>query len=147
MGPASDGAAIGYRGLLAIARRSRVDSPASVSLDDFARANAVTVSQSIDNIYSVTSIYYLWSESELLRRKSSSKYFIRWLCLWSSGLHTRGFSFDRPLRLRPRALSKLATRVQPVDHAPPSYNIIYIHIHRYEWNIQTSVPFFCVTSY
>jgi hypothetical protein len=30
---------------------------------------------------------------------------------------------DRPLRLRPRALSKLATRVQPVDHAPPSYNL------------------------
>ena len=37
--------------------------------------------------------------------------------------HTRGFSFDRPLALRARVLSKLATRVQPVDHAPPSYNI------------------------
>ena len=54
---------------------------------------------------------------------SSYKYVIRWLCLWSTGLHTRGFSFDRPLALRARVLSKLATRVQPVDHAPPSYNI------------------------
>ena len=41
-------------------------------------------------------------------------------------LHTRGFSFDRPLGLRPRALSKLATRVKPVNHAPPSYNL-YIY--------------------
>ena len=58
-----------------------------------------------------------------LSRTSSYKYVIRWLCLWSTGLHTRGFSFDRPLALRARVLSKLATRVQPVDHAPPSYNI------------------------
>ena len=38
-------------------------------------------------------------------------------------LYTRGFSFDRPLGLRPRALSKLPTRVKPVNHAPPSYNL------------------------
>ena len=32
------------------------------------------------------------------------------------GVHTRGFSFGRPLGLRPCALSKLATLVQPIDY-------------------------------
>ena len=62
-----------------------------------------------------------------LSRMSSYKYVIPRLCLWSTGLRTRGFSFDRPLALRARVLSKLATRVQPVDHAPPSYNI-YLYL-------------------
>ena len=47
-------------------------------------------------------------------------------------LYTRGFSFDRPLGLRPRALSKLATRVKPVNHAPPSYNLYMYNIHTAE---------------
>ena len=45
--------------------------------------------------------------------------------------------FDRPLGLRPRALSK--QRVQPVDHAPPSSNMymylnstdVLIHLYMY----------------
>jgi hypothetical protein len=36
-------------------------------------------------------------------------------------LYTRGFSFDRPLGLRP-----IKTGVQPENHAPPSYNL-YIY--------------------
>ena len=43
--------------------------------------------------------------------------YIRWLWL----VHTRGFSYDRPLGLRPQ--NELPTSV---DHAPPSCNI-YVH--------------------
>ena len=46
------------------------------------------------------------------------------------GVHTRGFRFDKPLGLCPRALSKPeATRVYPINHSQPSYNYyIYVQV-------------------
>ena len=39
------------------------------------------------------------------------------------GVHTCGFHFDKPLGLRPLALSKLeATSVYPINHSQPWYN-------------------------